>query len=341
MASYSKSTLDVARVAVHLGGQAVPGYWHRCSPKLYTRPQLLACLVVKCRLGLDYRGVATLLSEWAELREAVGLRLVPHFTTLQKNMKRLLGVELVRSLLGRSVRCLLGRRRSIGKAAIDSTGLSASHASAYFVRRRNRHTKLLQDLTYTRFGKLGVVCDCRTHLIVAASAGRGPRPDVGELVGLVDDALGRVRPTQLLADAGYDSEANHRHCREVHRLSTLIPPRHGRPSKDPRRLPRARWRRLMKGLLATRAGRRAHGYTQRWQVEAVFAMMKQHLGDRLRGRSQESQNAEMRLMVLTHNISLLRRFFEVLYRATVTPFVTVTCPVENPGTGAARSPGGG
>ena len=134
MATYSKSPLDVARVALRLGEASFPGNWHPCSPRLYTRPQLFACLVLKCRLKLDYRGVARLLGEWRELREAVGLRFCPHFTTLQKNARRLMALPHVAGLLTAGVRLLRGRRRSLALAAIDSTGLSASRASAYFAR---------------------------------------------------------------------------------------------------------------------------------------------------------------------------------------------------------------
>jgi hypothetical protein len=263
MASYSKSPLAVARVALHVGQQTFPGHWHRFSPKLYTRPQLLACLAVKCRLKLDYRGIATLLAEWKELREVIGLRFVPHFTTLQKNARRLLDTGVTQSLVTATVRLAMGRRRLVGRVAADSTGLSSSQASSYFVRRRSR-SGLSQDVTYKKHGKLGVICDCQSHLILAARPGQGPHPDVGELVPLVDDALARVRPSSLVADAGYDSEANHAACREVHRLSTLIPPRHGRPPKDPRTPPAGRWRRLMKALLSTRGDRVASGYGQRW-----------------------------------------------------------------------------
>ena len=306
MSSYSKSPLAVARVALGVGERAFAGYWHPNSPRLYTRPQLFACLAVKCRLGLDYRGAAALLAEWAELREAIGLRFAPHFTTLQKNARRLLDLPAARALLAATVRRLLGRRRRVGRVAVDSTGLSTSHASSYFVRRRSR-SGVAQDVSYRRYGKLGVACCCRSHLVLAARAGRGPSPDVDQLLPLAEDALALARPAVLLADAGYDSESNHAACRERLGVATLVPPLHGRPPKDPAKPPAGRWRRLMKALLGTRAGRRGSGYTQRWQVECVFAMMKQNLGDRLAARSDAAREAEMMLMIVTHNVSILLR----------------------------------
>ena len=319
MASYSKSPLAVARVALAVGERAFPGHWHKNSPRLYTRPQLLACLAVKCRLKLDYRGFAALLGEWRELRDAIGLRAAPHFTTLQKNARRLLALGVAQSLLTATVRLAMGRRRLVGRVAADSTGLAGSHASSYFVRRRSR-SGVGQDVTYRKYGKLGVICRCEGHLIVAARAGQGPSPDVGELVPLVDDALSRVRPSSLVADAGYDSEANHEACRDKRKLPTLIPPLHGRPPKDPAKPPAGRWRRLMKALLSTKRGRIGNGYGQRWQVECVFSMVKRHLGDRLSGRSDEAREREMLLKAIVHNISLLRRLLWGSLQSRPDPF---------------------
>src|SRR5215207_7503555 len=74
----------------------VPGglrrYGQKFSPKVYTQPQLFACLVLKVFFKTDYRGVTVLLEEWPELAGALGLGLgrVPHWTTLQKAGRRLL-----------------------------------------------------------------------------------------------------------------------------------------------------------------------------------------------------------------------------------------------------------
>ena len=78
--------------------------------------------------------------------------------------------------------------------------------------------------------KLGVVCDVETHFILASQAGRGPKPDVAEFQPLLAEALARVRLGRIAADAGYDSEANHRFAREECRVRSIIPAKHGRPT---------------------------------------------------------------------------------------------------------------
>ena len=69
---------------------------------------------------------------------ALGLRAVPHFTTLHKASRRLLTRSRFRCLPGRTVRRLLGRRRRVKLAAFDSTGFECGNTSHYFVRRRAR-----------------------------------------------------------------------------------------------------------------------------------------------------------------------------------------------------------
>jgi len=85
----SKSTLTVARMALRAARDALPDYARPKSPRKFTQPQLVACLVVKEFLHLDYRGMSTRLGEWSDLRQVLGLKRVPHFTTLCAAHKRL------------------------------------------------------------------------------------------------------------------------------------------------------------------------------------------------------------------------------------------------------------
>ncbi len=70
--------------------RALPAYSHRFSPKKFTQPQLLACLVLKEFLKTDYRGLVNFLADCPSLRAAIELEHVPHFTTVQKAADRLL-----------------------------------------------------------------------------------------------------------------------------------------------------------------------------------------------------------------------------------------------------------
>jgi hypothetical protein len=91
--------------------------------------------------------------------------------------------------------------------------LDVGHASRYYIRRRNGSEKAWQTVAYSRYAKLEAAFDCDTHLLVGALVGRGPRVDTDRFVPLLDAALANVRAGSALADAGYDSEANHVHAR--------------------------------------------------------------------------------------------------------------------------------
>ena len=326
MSTASKSPRMVAAVALDVGKRTLPDYASRYSRKDFTLPQLFAILVLRKFFRTDYRGVRALLADWPELCERLGLKKVPHFTTLQKAEHKLLGEDAIRRMLTRTVaqfhdhdprpRNSSGRPRKhphrkasrrgkrptpaeeVEVAAADSTGFETDRASRYFVRRRSRGRgrDAWQTTTYRDFAKLSVVCDCATHLILATKAGKGPRPDVDELPALLGGFCGNAVPKRLLADAGFDSEANHVLLREHLGVESVIPAAIGRPTQ---RLPTGRWRCLM----ATDFDEEAYG--QRWQVETVAFMLKRHQGAALTARKPDSRDRELGLIAVTHNIMIV------------------------------------
>ena len=95
----NKSTLTVARMALRAARDALPDYARPKSPKKFTQPQLVACLIVREFEGKDYRGIHTMLAEWSDLRTVLALTKVPHFTTLCQAAKRLFHKPVAERLL--------------------------------------------------------------------------------------------------------------------------------------------------------------------------------------------------------------------------------------------------
>ncbi len=283
-----------------IGKLALPDYAHKCSPKTYTQPQLFACLVLKEFLHRDYRGIEALLKDTPELAASIELKQVPDHSTLQKAAKRLLRAELASALLDMTVR--LGKFQgklpaTVPLAAMDGTGLESRHASAYYVRRKAKGQDFKQSMTYKHFPKAGIVCDCRSHLILSIVPQRGPGSDASHFQCAFDQARRRIRFAALAADAGYDGEHHHVYARS-RGVRTLIPPLIGRPTVKP---PRGYWRRMMKRVLPRSR------YGQRWQAETTNSMLKRLLGSALRARTYWSQCCETVLRGLTLNIMILRR----------------------------------
>lgn len=80
----TRSPLAFTRNALEVARAALPAYSSKFSKKDFTSHQHVAMLALKAFLKTDYRGVVAYLRDWSDLRDALGLRKVPHFTTLQK-----------------------------------------------------------------------------------------------------------------------------------------------------------------------------------------------------------------------------------------------------------------
>jgi hypothetical protein len=93
----TKSTLALAKEALATAKRTLPKYSAIRCRKDFTQHQLFSILVVREFFQMDYRGVVQLLDEWSELRKALRLRRVPHYTTLQKAHARMLKKGLSRA----------------------------------------------------------------------------------------------------------------------------------------------------------------------------------------------------------------------------------------------------
>jgi hypothetical protein len=183
-------------------------------------------------------------------------------------------------------------------ATVRNSIPDCGHASRYFIRRRVRTGSPWQTVAYTHYAKLELSVDCASHLIVGVLASRGPRMDVDRFVPLLEETLLVLRPRRVVADAGYDSEPNHRYARETRRVRSFMPATLGRPTAKP---PRGRYRRQMKQRLNKHYG----GYGQRWQSETAFSMIKRNLSAAVQGRRYWSQCRDLWLLAITHNVMIL------------------------------------
>jgi hypothetical protein len=99
----SKSPRKVTLEAFEVAKQTLPAYSHRFSPKKFTQHQLFALLVLKTHQQQDYRGVIALLEDMPELAKELGLKAIPHYTTLQKASERFLDDAALQQLLSGTV----------------------------------------------------------------------------------------------------------------------------------------------------------------------------------------------------------------------------------------------
>lgn len=100
----TRSPVALARKALEVSRQAVPAYSSKFSKRDFTQHQLLAILVLQQFFKTDDRGIVALLKDLSDLRQVLGLKKVPHDTTIFHARRRLAKKGLLRACCARSSR---------------------------------------------------------------------------------------------------------------------------------------------------------------------------------------------------------------------------------------------
>ena len=306
MSKTTKSPRKVAAAAYRFAVNTLPEQSSRFSPKKYTQAQLLVCLVLKTFFNVDYRGIVEILNDHSDLCKDIGLKKVPHFTTLQKASVRLLRQKNVRRLLTLTFKRAMNKRKTVKLAAVDATGLQSGHISPYFLKRRSQGKKQHFNSKLTRYPKMAIIADTSNHMILTVVTERGPGSDSGHFEKILRQVPDDIPIERLTADAGYDGEANHVFANEVMGIETLIPPRIGKKTD---KLPKTKYRRKMKKHFDDKK------YGQRWQVETVYSMIKRNLTDTVMAKTYWAQCREISLLAITHNLMVILFVKELFYKA--------------------------
>jgi hypothetical protein len=316
----SRSPRTVMRTAYHLARITLPNHSCKFSRHDFTLAQLFACLVVREFFGLSFRRTEALLADSPAWLAQIGLSKTPDHNTLWRAFELLLATQRcsrMMDLLARlfaKARLLTLRRKPL---AMDSTCYERHHRSRHY-ERRCQHMMLQRTRTVKGPGKWGptvnaarssrlrimpklaLAVDSGCHLILSAKVRIGNGSDSPDFDDLLYHAWRRARVAVVVADAGYDSEANHCIARHDLGVRSIIALGIGRPTSKP---PTGRWRRHMAKRFKRKADQKH--YAQRSQSETVHSMMKRNMSSALRSRTPERRKKEMMLRVLVHNITLL------------------------------------
>jgi hypothetical protein len=309
------------REAHELACQVWNDYSHKCSRHDFTLPQLFACLIVREMLKLSYRKTEALLCDSMAWLADIGMTKPPDHNTLWRAFGKLVELRRVDRMLDLLAELFNEARLlklTIKPLTIDSTCYEVRHRSRHYDRvcrkmrlgdgekyaERRRKTKRQVNLARSRkvraMPKLALAVSAASHVILAARVHTGNGSDQPDFQPLLRSARKRAATVRVVvADAGYDSEKNHRVAREQMKVRSIIPATIGRPTDKP---PTARYRRLMHQRFARKADRKHYG--QRAQSETVNSMMKRNFGDALRSVVPERREKEMLLRALTHNVML-------------------------------------
>jgi hypothetical protein len=314
----------VLNAAYELGRRILPEYSSEFSRHEFTLPRLFACLVLREFYGLSYRRTEKLLGDSPHWLADIGLSSAPDHNTLWRAFNCILKTRRVNRMLDLlALHFHHAKRLRLWQKplALDSTCFEQRHRSAHYDRRcRQMQLKsqakarkmpekpgswgesvnAARRRSLTTMPKLSLAVASSCHLILAAKVRVGNGSDAPDFDDLLFRAWKRAPVKAVVADSGYDSEANHCIARQDMGVRSIIPPGIGRPTG---KLPRGRWRRHMARRFARKADQKTYG--QRSQSETVHSMLKRNQGSALRSRTPERRKQEMLLRVLTHNIALL------------------------------------
>ena len=315
----SQSPRKVLLVAYHLARRLLPEHSSKFSRHDFTLSQLFACLVLREFFGLSLRRTEALLIDCPQWLSDIGLCKAPDHNTLWRAFESLLTarrcdgmLDLLAELCAKA-RLLTSARKPL---AMDSTCYEQHHRSSHYDRRCRRMAlhhatakspgkwgktvNARRSMRLREMPKLAIAVDSGSHLTLSAKVRLGNGSDSPDFDDLLHQAMNRARIAVVVADAGYDSEANHQLARQTLGVRSIIPAGIGRPTSKP---PTGRWRRHMARRFKRKADQKH--YAQRSQSETVHSMMKRNQSSALRSRTPERRKKEMMLRVLVHNIALL------------------------------------
>jgi hypothetical protein len=305
--------------AYQLGKQVWSDYSSPFSRQDFTQAQLFACLVLRESLKLSYRKTEVFLGDVPDWVAELEMERVPDHNTLWRAFGTLLKkskVEKAMDLFARMEASGLSAELQVLPLTMDSTCYEPRHRSRHYDRVCRRMARSSQpdaekpgkygatvnasrSAVLRRMPKLALAASAATHQILAAKAAIGNGSDAPDFRPLLKASCRRAKVRVAVADAGYDSEANHCFAREQMKVRSIIPAAIGRPTT---KAPTGKHRRNMRNRFNRQADKRM--YRWRSQSETINSMMKRNLGEYLRSIVPRRRRQELLLKSLVHNLML-------------------------------------
>lgn len=281
MGAKHNTLIEVSRLSMRLSGRYMQPYSHPKSPKRFTQSQLMTCLILRAYLKTIYRGIIEVLETSERLQKCLGLKRLPHYSTLKYFADRSDTQAIVDAMLGEIVR--MHAPQDDQEVAMDATGVETTAASAYFKTRSGVKRK--------KYVKLSVCVLCGSLLPAGVVVSWGPCNDKAVAGPLLQKSRAAVQPRTLFADAGYDAEWVHEYCRDDWKVTSWIPPAVHRLDGGANGKYRSKMtpRRLKK-----------NGYGRRWIVESFMSGLKRTTGSMLAARSERCLFTEAAIRVLAY-----------------------------------------
>ena len=276
--------LEVAALSMRLSAKSPQPHSSKYSPQKFSQPHLLTCLILRAYLKTTYRGVIEFLEVSSELRRVLQLKRLPHYTTLKYFADRSNVAEISNLLMAEIIRQF---EPPTTEAAIDSTGMETTAASAHFQSRSGKSRQ--------KYVKLSVCVLVGSLLPTGVVASWGPSNGKQQVQALIGRSAESVTPKRLFADAGNGAEWVHELCRDhmakkEHRERIIKPAVHRADGGI-----NGKYR-----LRMTAETLKKKKYGRRWSVESIMSALKRTTGSTHSARSERALFSEATRRVLAY-----------------------------------------
>lgn len=269
-------------------------YSSKFSNKIYSQFQHLFLLVYKQFRRFKYEELMTDLASNKDLRIYLGLKKLPHYTTLSKFAKRLPYTIIDKLVL--AFKQLVPKPKRV---AIDATGITLDNASSHYCKRIG---KVVQKRP---FMKTTFIVDIDTYIILLVKMRKGHAHDTRDAKPLLFKLSKYYeKVSAVYADRGYDSNELFKICFEKLKAYPFIlqkrlnVPKHRRSGA---------YRKLTYDHFD-------YGeYLQRNKIETLNAMFKKRFGSNVLSKVTKNQKVEVYMRVIAFNIDRLLRMGKVAF----------------------------
>ncbi len=221
--------------------------------------------------------------EWLEVSDSIvqmlGLKVIPHFTTLQKAAARLSTIML-HVAIGRFIGLVCPGKIFAGA---DATGFEDGHATSYYTWRASLKRS---------FTRLVAGSDLVTQLVIAVVIrNQAKGHEIVDFPKMLKGLVSAVTPSMLVLDKGYDVKWVHQMIRE-HGILPMIPLRNKTDCQD---RVKGRFRKKMRLSFDPMI------YHQRNKCETVFSVIKRRFGSEIKSYEDTVKEKELMYRVLAYN----------------------------------------
>jgi transposase len=265
----------------------IPLYFSKFSNKIYSNYKHLFLLVYKQFRKFTFEELMTDLEDNLTLKAYLGLRKLPHYTTLIKFAKRLPMTVIDKLLI--AFKKFVPKPK---KVAIDATGISLDNASPHYCKRIG---KPYQKRPYM---KTTFIVDIELYIILICRLRKKSRHDTKDAKPAIKKLAKHYKPEILYGDRGYDDNSIFEQCFKELKAYPLILQKN---QEVPKHRKKGAYRKMTSDIFD-------YGeYLQRNKIETCNSMFKRRFGSNVLSKIDKTQKVNIFLRVIAFNIDRMLR----------------------------------